>query len=184
MGRMLRRDPEDRYQTISEVIVDLERAKLAAAVPSYATLEFALRDPVMRQRLVAPIEATQPDLRVKETLEAKPKKTNAWLVRYRDSRGTVCKSKATAAQIMARLQAGTIPLDADACQAGGKFQPLARLPEFATLVATLQATRAARRKAKSSTAQPPLSRWLLAGALLGGAVLTILVVTAYLLLTS
>ena len=38
LARMLARDPQDRYQTVSELIVDLERSRLAARVPEYADL--------------------------------------------------------------------------------------------------------------------------------------------------
>src|SRR5439155_1504144 len=64
LTRMLARDPADRYQTVSELIVDLDRSGLAAAVPSFIDPDKAMQDPVVRSRLTAPAQATAPDLRV------------------------------------------------------------------------------------------------------------------------
>ena len=70
LARMLARHPDDRYQTVSEVIVDLERSQLAVAIPSFISdVDNVLQDPVVMQRLTSPVEATQPDLRMKQALE-------------------------------------------------------------------------------------------------------------------
>ena len=87
-GKMLARDPDNRYQTVSEVIVDLERSQLAAAIPSFVNLDSALQDPVVMQRLTRPIEKTQPDLHIKHASEKQ-----TWFLRYRDQRGNLCKLK-------------------------------------------------------------------------------------------
>ena len=55
---MLARDPRHRYQTVSELIVDLERSQLAAAVPSFIDPDRAMHDPVVRQRLASSMEVT------------------------------------------------------------------------------------------------------------------------------
>ncbi len=190
IARMLRRDPDDRYQTISEVIVDLDRSQLAAPIPGFVTLASALQDPVMLQRITAPIEATQPDLRLKQALEAKQATQPTWLVRYRDQRGNLCKLKATAADIITRLEAGTIPLDAGAAhagKAGGKFKTLARWPQFQKTIETLRRTKSSvKRKTKStaqSTAPVAVNRrrtWLLLAAGVLG-IVTILLATAFFL---
>src|SRR5260370_29683326 len=62
LARMMARNPRDRFQTASELIVHLERSQLAAALPSFVELDQALTDPLMRARLTAPSEATRPDL--------------------------------------------------------------------------------------------------------------------------
>src|SRR5262249_42850076 len=62
LDRMMAREPRDRYQTASELIVDLERADLAAAVPSFVDPELALQDPLVRARLLAPAQPTHLDL--------------------------------------------------------------------------------------------------------------------------
>src|SRR5262249_29793447 len=51
LERMMARDPADRFQTVSELIVDLERANLNAPVPSFVDPDLALQDPVVRERL-------------------------------------------------------------------------------------------------------------------------------------
>ncbi len=62
LARMMARNPRDRFQTASELIVHLERSELAAALPSFVELDQALTDPLVRARLTAPSEATRPDL--------------------------------------------------------------------------------------------------------------------------
>jgi serine/threonine-protein kinase len=62
LGKMLAREPRDRYQTASELIVDLERSRLAALVPSFADADLALQDPWVRACLAASAQPTMPDL--------------------------------------------------------------------------------------------------------------------------
>src|SRR5260370_22852836 len=59
LTRMLAADPQNRYQTASELIVDLERSQLAAAVPRFVVLHVAPRDPAA----LAPVPATAPPTR-------------------------------------------------------------------------------------------------------------------------
>ena len=49
--KMMALDPDDRYQLVSEVIVDLERAELASPVASFADASLALKDPLVQARL-------------------------------------------------------------------------------------------------------------------------------------
>jgi serine/threonine-protein kinase len=163
LARMLKRDPADRYQTVSDVIVDLDRTRLAAAMPSYASIDTALQDPVMRQRLTSPIEATRPDMRVAPAPQKKAAQEPTWLVRYRDSNGNLCKAKATMAEIIDRLRVGTIPIEAEAARIDQKrFRSLAKWPEFAQVLANLQAS--AKADASSSDAAP-IWWWIAAGTL-------------------
>jgi serine/threonine-protein kinase len=114
--RMLARDPDNRYQTISEV-------------PSFVRFDTALEDPVVRERLTSPVEQTQPDMRMKQALEEKPK--DEWFLKYRDRRGNLCKARAPAAEIIARVKKGTIPVNAEAARSPqSKFKPLEKWPEF------------------------------------------------------
>ena len=115
LAKMMARDPVDRYQTASEVIVDLERSELAAAIPSFISMDTALQDPVVRERLTTPIQATQPDMQLKQgLLEKQAKDRVVWYLRYRDQRGNLCKAKATTADLLARLRKGTVPPNIEA----------------------------------------------------------------------
>src|SRR5262245_12306138 len=62
LQKMMARDPRDRYQTASELIVDLERSNLAAPVPTFADPTMALQDPWVRARLASSAQPTRPDL--------------------------------------------------------------------------------------------------------------------------
>ena len=136
LAKMMARDPEDRYQTVSEIIVDLERSKLSHPIPSFVSMDSALQDPVVRQRLTAPIQPTQADMRLNEAGEAKG--TNGqtiWFLRYRDQRGNLCKSKATTKELLARLRKGSIPVDTEAARTPqGKYKSLRDWPEFEAAV--------------------------------------------------
>ena len=54
--------PEDRYQTASELLVELGRSGLAAVVPAFIDRDLTLQDPLVRDRLTAPVQPTLPDL--------------------------------------------------------------------------------------------------------------------------
>src|SRR5262249_41430774 len=93
LARLLSRHPRDRYQTASELIVDLERSRLAAPVPSYAAPDLALQDPYVRACLASSGQPTQPDLSllpVSETPALDEDSTPdepVWIVRYRGRDG-------------------------------------------------------------------------------------------------
>jgi serine/threonine-protein kinase len=126
LARMLARDPQDRYQTVSEAIVDLQRAQIEAAIPSFVTLDSALQDPIVKARLTTPIAETRLDMQFQQA-----ETEQIWFLRYRDRRGNLCKLKGKATQIIERLRKGTIPRLAEASQsAQGKFMPIASWPEF------------------------------------------------------
>jgi serine/threonine protein kinase len=122
LTRMLARDPDDRYQTASEAIVDLQRANLAAPVLSFVSSDKALRDPHIRQRLASPAQATLADLN-----QAAPKTDpeNRWFVRYRKDDGRWAKAKLSRKEIVARWRTGKLSKDAGVSGvASGPYLPL------------------------------------------------------------
>jgi eukaryotic-like serine/threonine-protein kinase len=133
LARMLARSPADRYQTASELIVDLERYKLASAVPSFADPEKALQDPVVQARL-APPQPTQPDLRAgRSDRKTQLKGANVWFVRYQKPDGRWCKAHGTTKQLIDRLRDGRISRTAQVARdANGVYRPLSAYPEFAS----------------------------------------------------
>jgi serine/threonine-protein kinase len=188
----LARDPENRYQTISELIVDLERAQLSAPIPSFVNIDHALADPVVVARLTSPVERTQADMQVKKAFaEKRAKERRTWFLRFRDPRGILLKAKAPALDIIQRIRKGTIPHDAEAARSPrGPFKPLAKWPEFEKVIAALKAGAKA-----SSRLAPTLDRgreetgsprrhwwWLAAAALVLGVLVTLATTLGFLLL--
>jgi eukaryotic-like serine/threonine-protein kinase len=153
LERMMARDPQDRYQTASELIVDLERSNLSARVPSFVDQELALQDPVVRERLTSAAQPTCPDLSARPeapaTPPAKPEPgPDVWYLRYRDRQGQWCKARATTQQILQRLREGKLSGEIEAChESQGDFQPLEEIPAFRTAAA------AARKKARKRRAR-------------------------------
>jgi serine/threonine-protein kinase len=138
LEKMLARDPADRYQTASELIIELERTGVAPAMPSFADPDLALQDPVMRQRLVAPAGLTQLDVRPDSApaVEGPKGRSDLWVLRYRSRTGQWCKTRAATEQVVKRLLEGRIPVDVEACHdLRGPFRPLAEYPEFRKVLA-------------------------------------------------
>src|SRR5204863_3129410 len=110
--RMLARDPQDRYQRVSELIVELDRAGLAAPVPSFVDAEVALQDPLVRERLALAAQPTAMDLRAQDATAPSARALgdpDIWYLRYRDRNGQSCKARATTQQIARRLREGKLP---------------------------------------------------------------------------
>jgi serine/threonine-protein kinase len=154
LDKMLARDPRDRYQTASELIVDLERSNLAAAVPSFVDPNLALQDPVVRERLTAPAQPTCPDLQTRPREQAQPSRNgnpDLWYLRYKDRHGQWCKARATTQQVVQRLRQGQVPAEVEAShQSQSGFRPLAAYPEFREAIA-----QARRKKAPLQPPTPP-----------------------------
>src|SRR5262249_37481505 len=114
LGRMLARDPKQRYQTASELIVDLERSQLALPVLSFADPDLALQDPWLQVCMTSSAQPTLPDL---ESL-AKAKEANGngdtWYLRHRTQDGDWRRIRATTEQILKQLRAGRLPRHVEA----------------------------------------------------------------------
>jgi serine/threonine-protein kinase len=132
LERMLARDPRDRYQMVSEVIVDLERANLAVAVPSFANPDLALQDPLVLARLSSPAQPTRLDLKSQPNSGTVGKgDAGVWVLRYRNKEGVWCKTKMTTEQVLTRLSEGRLPAHVEAARhSHGEFRLLASFPEF------------------------------------------------------
>jgi hypothetical protein len=125
LEKMMAREPQDRYQTASELIVDLERSELAAGVPSFVDQAEALNDPLVRERLTAPAQATVLDMRHGGPLQL------FWYVVYRDGRGKLAKGKMTTALVRKRLGAGKLRPQARASRSPkGPYLPLHAIKDF------------------------------------------------------
>jgi serine/threonine protein kinase len=134
MNRMMAREPADRFQTVSELIVDLERSELAAKVPSFIDPDQAMRDPLVRERLTTPAQPTAPDLQMpprEPRSELRKSHPDIWYLRYQDPTGRWCKAKATTEQVLKRLREGRFTRAIEAShQHGGPFKPLGTFEEF------------------------------------------------------
>ena len=174
LAKMLARHPRDRYQTASELIVDLERRRLATPVPSYADPDLALQDPYVRACLASSAQPTQPDLSLHPLPETPtppdsdaPAAEPSWIVRYPAKDGRWRRIKITATQLRQRLAEGRVPPRAEVCVDPRQgFHPLADHPAFRELVAATPVKRVARlKKRRRATEHAPhpwfRRRWLL-----------------------
>jgi eukaryotic-like serine/threonine-protein kinase len=165
LARMLARQPWDRYQTASELIVDMERSRLSATVPSYADPDLALQDPWVRACLASSAQPTQPDLSqpapAAETPTPPdsdpPQSETLWLLRYLARDGRWKRGRLTAEHLRQRIKDGRVPEGAEICSdAREGFQSLATHAEFRELFAASAAARAAR--ARPHPPPPPSGR--------------------------
>jgi serine/threonine-protein kinase len=130
LGRLLARLPEHRYQTASEAIVDLDRSRLKAAVPSFADPEQARKDPWVQAQLTADAQPTRPDLRVTPS-GARAAANDLWLLRYVSADGRPGRGRSTTQQILQRLREGRVPRSAEVCRAADEgFLPISFFAEF------------------------------------------------------
>jgi eukaryotic-like serine/threonine-protein kinase len=138
LSRMLARNPRDRYQTASELIVDLERSRLAAPVPTFADPNQALQDPWVQQCLASSAEPTRLDPEMpplpttaSEPAPPPPQTDGVWVLRYRNPAGKLCRARATTDQILLRLRLAKLSVKVEARHADAKdYHPLSFYPEF------------------------------------------------------
>ncbi len=145
LARMLARRPRDRYQTVSELIVDLQRSRLVPALPSFADREQVRQDAWMQARLSNDAVQTRLD----PESPARRLDGDAWIVRYRNRAGQIRRAKATTNQLVERLGAGQLPAAIEVSRAGlPEFHPPAHYPELQTAAASARTHRKARRAAR------------------------------------
>ncbi len=132
IGLMLARDPVARYQTVSELIVDLERTNLAGSVLSFVDQEAAYQDPVVRERLAVAPQPTRADIqRGGEENPPRPKTNpNIWYYRYRMKDNKWCKARATTRELIQGLLQRRIPHNVQISRrVDGKYRPVFSIPE-------------------------------------------------------
>jgi serine/threonine-protein kinase len=200
LDRMLARNPQNRYQTASELIVDLERSRLAAPVLSFADADLALQDPWVQACMSSAAQPTLPDLdgsanQQKAAVNGQKPAANGtpgvWYLRRRGQDGRWRQVRATEQQIAKQLRAGHLPARVEASrQADGQFRSLLSYPEFAD-IRPVRARRqpaetgpaAGKKEQAAGGATARRQRWLAAVLAVGGAALILLAVLLYWLFT-
>lgn len=173
LEKMLARQPRDRYQTASELIVDLERSGLAPTVPSFVDADLAMQDPLVRERLTAAVQVTCLDTR-QEALgaetPAEETKAEFWFLRYQDRQGQLCKARLTAPQVTQRLREGKLSPKTEASRTPqGEYSPLATFAEFKSALQGTSQVRKNRigKKVKKTEALPEPKQSLILRFLIG-----------------
>lgn len=178
LEKMMALRPNDRYQTASEFIVEMERTGLASVVPSFVDAEAALRDPHVRARLT-PAQPTKAEITVR--VERAPRKdppAGGWLLRYRGPDGKKRTRPASTAQLLRDWRAGRLPEGAEIRRPNkGAFKPLTAYREFGMALAGGQTTANGPcteiPTGKSPQTGPRSRRWLLLGVGIGVAAVAI-----------
>jgi serine/threonine protein kinase len=133
LDKMLARQPSERYQTASELIIDLERSRLSVPVPSFADPELARNDPWL-QACSSTAEPTRLDPEGSGVQQTPV--DESWVVRYRNRAGRAFTSRLSPEEIRERLEEGTLPGNAEARrESETEFQPLVEIDEFRDLIA-------------------------------------------------
>ncbi len=162
---MLARDPRGRYQTASELIVDLERSRLAAPVPTFADPNQALQDPWVQQCLASSAEPTRLDPEtppVAPPIAPEPRTDGVWVLRYHNPAGKLCRTQATTEQIAVRLRRGRLSAKIEARRADGKdYHALSFYPEFKDIPPLPRPPRKRSRTNEEERLDPTPPQWAL-----------------------
>jgi serine/threonine-protein kinase len=139
LARMLARDPRRRFQTATELVVVLERSRLADRLPSFVDIDVARADPEARARLESTGQPTRPDLGLSPPAAepaaavAAAAPAEVWHLRFRDARGQWFTRRATTNQVLHGLREGIWPAGVEAARGVHRqFRPLEVYPEFHT----------------------------------------------------
>jgi serine/threonine-protein kinase len=167
LARLLARHPEDRYQTASELIVELERSGLAAPFLSFVDVDLAMQDPLVRARAASANQVTQAD-GLRERPEAQAE--DLWFIRTADGQGRTQDKQYTAAQVVAQLKQGKLRRTALASLAAeGPYRHLNAFPPFREALRHLPAEKPAEPPRPPEPPGPRYPWWLWAAVVLAGA---------------
>lgn len=134
VSRLLARNPSDRPQTASEVIVALERLNLASPILSLVDRHEALRDPTIRLRVALSQQATQPDGIMVSSVSAPS--ADCWHLEFVDSKGRSRRVQASTAHILESLRKGKLSHQIRVSRdENGPFLELEHWPEFKVALA-------------------------------------------------
>lgn len=165
LEKMLARDRRDRYQTASELIVDLQRSNLAAPVLSFVDPELAMQDPIVRKRAEAENQATLPDLSAHGKAAKptpRPAVSDVWIVRDPDGRGGYRQFKAGTGQILSRIRQGALSSDAQISRSPeSDFRSLREVAVFQEALAAAEEAgpMAQDERGESAAAAEPFAVW-------------------------
>jgi serine/threonine-protein kinase len=127
LAKMMARKPEERYQTTSELIVELRRSGLEAPVLSFIDVDVAMQDPLVRARVSSVNETTQMDPLRPHRVPA----DDVWYVRIVDPTGQVRKVQMTKSQMLSNIREGTLSRTITASTGEkGPFRNLHAYPTF------------------------------------------------------
>ncbi|MGE0529530.1 MAG: serine/threonine protein kinase [Bdellovibrionales bacterium] len=132
LERMMAVDPRHRYQTMSELIIDLERTNLIPMLPSFIDPELAYQDPIVRERMASLTQQTRADLSgIFQDQNGYAHTDDLWYIQFRTKTNKSYRLKGSTAQVIKRLQERKIPLSALASrEPNGKYISLKEVPEF------------------------------------------------------